>query len=158
MMTGDYTETGAAAKKLEDLGFDTAIAFDPSYAQAYANRCWLFGFMGYGEAALADCDESLSLRPDDAFTLDARAFAFWLIEDRENARRDLQLAQRLDPSRPVWHERFAEFERKFSVGYPYTAASVQSADRRAETGQETAPRAPLTFSAASVVASPARPH
>ena len=28
MMAGDYTETGAAAKQLEDLGFNTAIAFE----------------------------------------------------------------------------------------------------------------------------------
>jgi probable F420-dependent oxidoreductase len=28
LMAGEYTETGAAAKQLEDLGFDTAIAFE----------------------------------------------------------------------------------------------------------------------------------
>jgi len=28
LMAGDYTETGAAARKLEDLGFDTAISFE----------------------------------------------------------------------------------------------------------------------------------
>ena len=71
---------GHFVQSLQD--YDTAIEFDPAYAPAYTNRCWLFGFMGYGEAALADCDESLRLRPDDAFTLDARAFAFWLLEDR----------------------------------------------------------------------------
>ncbi len=130
--------------------YDTAIAFDPAYAPAYTNRCWLFGFMGYGEAALEDCDESLRLRPDDSFTLDARAFAFWLLEDREKARGDLQLAQRLDPSRPTWYERFAEFEEIYSVGYPYAAVAVQSADRQAEGKPISEPSEP--------VASPARPH
>ena len=130
--------------------YDTALDFDPAYAPAYTNRCWLFGFMGYGEAALEDCDESLRLRPDDSFTLDARAFAFWLLEDQEKARQDLQLAQRLDPSRPIWYERFAEFERIYSVGYPYATAAVQSADRQAEADQATALQAPS--------GSTARPH
>ena len=139
---------GNVVQSLRD--YDTAIEFDPAYAPAYTSRCWLFGFMGYGEAALEDCDESLRLRPDDSFTLDTRAFAFWLTEDREKARRDLELARRLDPSRPAWDQRFAEFEKIFSVGYPYAAATVQSADRQAETDRPTAPQA--------IAGSPARPH
>jgi tetratricopeptide (TPR) repeat protein len=89
--------------------YDTALDFDPAYAPAYTNRCWLFGFMGYGEAALEDCDESLRLRPDDSFTLDARAFAFWLLEDQEksvspNSRRSSRSATLTRPppsSRPT---------------------------------------------------------
>jgi tetratricopeptide (TPR) repeat protein len=121
-----YLATGAVVRALQDYG--TAIDLDPAYGPAYANRCWLFGFMGYGDQALADCEASLDLVPDDAATLDSRAFAYWILEDQERARRDLERARRLDPARPSWQERFDEFERTFSVGYPYSAASVQSAD------------------------------
>lgn len=121
-----HVAKGAFVHALED--YDRAIELDPTYGPAYANRCWLFGYMGYGEPALADCAESLGLRPDDPATLDNRAFAYWILEDQENARLDLEQARRLDPARPRWHERFVEFEKKFSVGYPYSAASVQSAD------------------------------
>ena len=124
---------GAFVQALRD--YDTAIRLDPAYAPAYANRCWLFGFMGYGDRALADCDASLGLAPNDPETLDSRAFAYWILEDQENARRDLVLARRLDPVRPAWQERFVEFEQKFSVGYPYSAASVQSADSHHEVAE-----------------------
>jgi tetratricopeptide (TPR) repeat protein len=110
--------------------YDTAIALDPAYGPAYGNRCWLFGFMGYGEEALTDCETSLRLGPDDPAVLDSRAFAYWILEDQENARRDLEQARRLDPARPAWPARFVEFEKKYSVGYPYSDASVQSAERK----------------------------
>jgi len=128
---------GAFAQALWD--YDTAIALDPAYGPAYANRCWLFGFMGYGEAALADCETSLRLAPDDPAVLDSRAFAHWILEDQESARRDLELARRLDPARPAWQARFDEFEAKYSVGYPYSDASVQSAERNS---REIAPAEP----------------
>lgn len=121
---------GAFVAALED--YDRAIERDPAYGPAYANRCWLFGFMGYGEQALTDCERSLSLGPNDPVTLDSRAFAYWILEEQEKARHDLELARRLDPARPTWQARFVEFEKKFSVGYPFSAGSVQSADRREE--------------------------
>lgn len=125
-----YLAKGAFVEALRD--YDTAIERDPAYGRAYANRCWLYGFMGHGEEALADCETSLGLAPDDPVTLDSRAFAFWLLEDQERARRDLALARRLDPARPTWQERFVAFEKQFSVGYPLAAASLQSADSHEE--------------------------
>ena len=129
------------------LDYDKAIELDPAYAPAYANRCWLFGYMGYGESALADCDESLRLDPDDADTLDSRAFAYWIIEDREQSRRDLVLARRLDPARPTWQQRFAEFETMFSVGYPYSVASIQSADSQEEPDEHEDAPSPVVLQA-----------
>lgn len=127
------------------LDYDMAIELDPAYGPAYASRCWLFGFMGYGDTALADCDESLRLNPLDAAALDSRAFAYWLLEEQERARLDLELAREIDPARPNWEDRFAEFEKKFSVGYPYSVASVQSADRHEGTDEPALPQglAPL---------------
>lgn len=125
--------------------YDTAIRLDPAYGPAYASRCWLFAYMGYGETALADCDASLDLRPDDPATLDTRAFAYWILEDRERARRDVELARRLDPARPTWQERFVEFENEFSVGYPYSTASVQSADSHRPEVDPQAPQEPAVL-------------
>ena len=125
-----HLATGAFAQALRD--YDAAIALDPAYGPAYANRCWLFGYMGHGEEALADCEASLRLVPDDPAVLDSRAFAYWLLEDQESARRSLEEARRLDPTRQAWQARFVEFEKDYSVGYPYSAASVQSADRKRE--------------------------
>jgi tetratricopeptide (TPR) repeat protein len=124
---------GAFVQALRDYG--KASELYPDYAQAYANRCWLFGFMGYGETALADCDESLRLRPDHPATLDSRAFAYWILEDQVSARRNLEMARVLDPTRPNWDDRFAAFEKRFSIGYPYSAASLQSAGRPGETDE-----------------------
>jgi tetratricopeptide (TPR) repeat protein len=126
---------GAFARALRD--YDRAIALDPAYAPAYAYRCWLFGFMGEGAAALADCETSLGLAPDDPGVLDSRAFAHWILEDRQSARRDLDRARRLDPARPAWQRRFVEFEKIYSVGYPTSAAAIRSAGR-GETGLEAA--------------------
>ena len=131
-----YLAKGAFAQALRDYG--AAIERDPAYAPAYADRCWLFAYMGYGDRAVADCDASLRLSPDDPAALDSRAFAYWILEDRERARRDVELARRLDPARPTWQERFVEFEKRFSVGYPTVAASVQSAERR-QTESDPAP-------------------
>ena len=128
-----HVAKGAFVQALRD--YDKALELDPAYGPAYASRCWLFGFMGYGDTALADCDESLRLNPLDATALDSRAFAYWLLEEQERARLDLELAREIDPERPVWEDRFTEFEKKFSVGYPYSAASVQSADRNEGTDE-----------------------
>lgn len=150
-----YTNRGMAhlargdfVKSLQD--YDTALQFDPAYAPAYAHRCWLFGFMGHGTAALADCEESLRLRPQHPATLDSRAFAHWILEDEVKARRDLEMAWVLDPTRPTWEARFAAFERRFSIGYPYLTTPVRSADRQADANRQAASQEPAAL--------PARPH
>jgi tetratricopeptide (TPR) repeat protein len=135
---------GAFVQALRD--YDKATELYPAYAQAYANRCWLFGFMGYGETALADCDESLRLRPDHPATLDSRAFAYWILEDPVSARRNLEMARVLDPTRPNWDDRSAAFEKRFSIGHPYSAASLQSADRFEETDEPAVSRRPAPLS------------
>jgi len=138
-----YLARGDFVHSLRD--YDKAIELDPTYAQAYANRCWLFGYMGFGETALADCEESLRLRPDHPATLDSRAFAYWILEDQVSARRDLEMARVLDPTHPTWDTRFAAFEQKFSVGYPYSAASIQSAASHEEAGRQAVPQVPAAL-------------
>ena len=69
--------------------------------------------MRRAEEALQDCDEALRLLPDQPEILDSRALAYWLLGDKDKARRDLERAHQLDPSVPTWDERFKEFERLF---------------------------------------------
>ena len=52
---------------------DQAIRIDPKFAAAYNTRCWVRAVIGRDLAqALADCNESLRLRPDDANVINSR--------------------------------------------------------------------------------------
>ncbi len=53
------------------------------------------------------------LLPDQPEILDSRALVYWLLDDKDKARRDLERAHQLDPSGPTWEERFREFEEMF---------------------------------------------
>ncbi len=46
--------------------------------------------MHRAEEALEDCDEALRLLPDQPEILDSRALAYWLLDDKDKARRDLE--------------------------------------------------------------------
>src|SRR5262249_28922617 len=48
----------------------------PAIAYARNNLCWTRAILGELEAALADCNESLRLRPNDAGTLDSRGLIY----------------------------------------------------------------------------------
>jgi regulator of sirC expression with transglutaminase-like and TPR domain len=65
------------------------------------------------DEALADCNASLRLRPDDPDALDHRALAYWLLGDQHKARQDLDHARQIDPSYPAWQDRFHGFEGMF---------------------------------------------
>ncbi len=69
--------------------------------------------MHRAELALEDCDEALRLLPDQPEILDSRALAYWLLDDTDKARQDLERAHQLDPSSPTWEERIREFEEMF---------------------------------------------
>jgi tetratricopeptide (TPR) repeat protein len=63
--------------------------------------------------ALRDCNESLRRKPDKPAILDSRALAYWLLDDQDSARQDLDRAHQIDPSFPSWQDRFHEFEGMF---------------------------------------------
>ncbi len=69
--------------------------------------------MHRAELALEDCDEALRVLPDQPEILDSRALAYWLLDDKDKARQDLERAHQLDPSSPTWEERIREFEEMF---------------------------------------------
>ncbi len=62
---------------------------------------------------MRDWEESLRLRPDDPDTLDSRALAYWLLGEHDLARSNLKRVRQIDPSRPIWQERFRKFARMF---------------------------------------------
>lgn len=49
-----------------EAAYDAAIAADPSYAPAYAHRCYLRTFQEQYADALADCQQAVALAPDEA--------------------------------------------------------------------------------------------
>ena len=54
-----------------------AIEIDPKDAAAYNNRCWLRATANRDlPLALADCDASVGLAPNDAGSLDSRGFLY----------------------------------------------------------------------------------
>jgi len=94
---------------LRDYG--AAIEIDPGRANSYNGRCWTYAMLRRPKEALADCEESLRLGPDDPYALDSRALVYWLMSRDDMARADLERARALDATFPPWQERFKDFER-----------------------------------------------
>lgn len=51
--------------------------------------------------------------PDGPATLGSRALAYWLLDEHDKARSELERARQFDPPIPDWEERFREFEKMF---------------------------------------------
>jgi tetratricopeptide (TPR) repeat protein len=73
-----YYDRGRVYEAKKDYGpavadFTEAIKLDPNFAAAFNLRCWVRALAGSGlQEALADCNESLRLRPNDVDTLNSR--------------------------------------------------------------------------------------
>lgn len=68
-----YYQIGDRGRAIDDYG--RAIALKPDAAVAYNNRCWARAEGGTGlEAALADCEAAIRLRPAFAGALGSRAY------------------------------------------------------------------------------------
>jgi tetratricopeptide (TPR) repeat protein len=78
-------------------GMPPVAGRDSADAAALRNRCWDRAVAGQLQAALADCDESLRLRPDDADASNNRAFTYLKLGRLDDAIRDYDRALRLDP-------------------------------------------------------------
>ena len=66
-----YTNTGDIDRAIAD--FSEAIRLDPKFADAFSDRCWARAISGRDlPDALADCNESLRLRPGDGGVLNSR--------------------------------------------------------------------------------------
>jgi tetratricopeptide (TPR) repeat protein len=60
-------------------------------------RCWTRAIIGELEAALADCNEALRLKPDVAATLDSRGLAYLKMGQWDSAIDDYSSALRFEP-------------------------------------------------------------
>lgn len=106
-----YAEKSDFDRAIED--YDEAIQLNPNFADAYNNRCWDNAQMRRAVDALPDCDKALNLLPDEPAFLESRALVYWLLEDHNKARRDLERAHQINSSFPAWEARFLEFEEMF---------------------------------------------
>jgi len=93
--------------------YSEALALDPSLGWAYNNRCWSRGLLRESTEALHDCDQALTLLPDQPEVLDSRALAYWQLGETGKARADLARAREIDPGLPSPEERFDQFEEMF---------------------------------------------
>jgi tetratricopeptide (TPR) repeat protein len=59
-------------------------------------RCWTRAIIGELQAALADCNEALRLKPDVAATLDSRGLTYLKMGQWDSALDDYSSALRLD--------------------------------------------------------------
>jgi tetratricopeptide (TPR) repeat protein/energy-coupling factor transporter ATP-binding protein EcfA2 len=94
-----YEDKGDHARAIAD--YSQAIALDPTDSTAYNGRCWVEVIVGRDlEQALADCNESLRLRPNDPYTLDSRGFAYYKLGRMDEAIADFDAALNIDPKLP----------------------------------------------------------
>lgn len=84
--------------------FSEAIRLNPKDSEALNGRCWMRAVMGRElQLALADCNESLRLRADDAATLDSRGFTCLKLGQFDHAIADYDAALELDPNQAASH-------------------------------------------------------
>lgn len=106
-----YAAKGNHRQAIDD--YSEALRLDPEHGWAYNNRCWSYGLLRRPEDALPDCDKALSLLSEQPEILDSRALAYWLLGDKDKARKDLEAARGIDSSLPTWQDRFRDFEGMF---------------------------------------------
>jgi tetratricopeptide (TPR) repeat protein len=95
-MRGDaYADLGQPDKAAADYAKAASI---PEDATGLANRCWMRALRGRPlDRALADCNESLRQRPDDADTLDSLCLLHFRMADYPAAIADCESALKLSP-------------------------------------------------------------
>jgi tetratricopeptide (TPR) repeat protein len=90
-----YSDKGDFDHAIAD--FSQAIAIAPKNADAYSHRCWARLVSGRQlQEALSDCNESLSIRPNDADTLNSRGLLFLKLNRSDDAIADFNAAAKLD--------------------------------------------------------------
>jgi tetratricopeptide (TPR) repeat protein len=73
---------------------------EPANAGHWNSRCWARAIVGKElQEAVADCNESLRLRPGDAETFDSRGFAYLKLGDFEKSIADYDAALKIDPKK-----------------------------------------------------------
>ena len=98
------------AKALRSL--DIAIAYNPKYATAYAERAYVHRRMGdYGEA-LADSNRAIELRPNDPSAYVSRGQSYYHLGDYRRAIKEFEKAKSLDQKLTGLSDKWIEGARK----------------------------------------------
>jgi tetratricopeptide (TPR) repeat protein len=93
-----YVGRGQFDRAIQD--YDQAIKLNPGNAPAFNSRCWARAIKGQQlEAALADCNEALRLKPNDSATLDSRGFTYLKLKLNSAAISDYDAALKITPDR-----------------------------------------------------------
>ena len=98
-----YARSGDAVRSKAD--FQHAVALVTAFEKGgrsspgdFNDRCWARAVANVElDRALADCNESLRLRPRSAGTLDSRGFVYLRLGQAENAIKDYDAALGIDP-------------------------------------------------------------
>ena len=106
-----YAGKGNHYQAIKD--YSEAIRINPNLAWAYNNRCWSYALIRRPDEALEDCNKAVAMLPDEPAILDSRALAYWLRDEKDKARADLERAKQINSSVPGWQERFQAFESMF---------------------------------------------
>src|SRR5262249_50854176 len=94
-----YEAKNDFSRAVED--YDALTRLQPSNAGIWNGRCWARAVIGADlDGALADCNESLRLKPDVANTIDSRALVNLKRGDLDAALADYDRALSIDPRLP----------------------------------------------------------
>src|SRR6185295_18510448 len=69
-----YRNKSEYARAVQD--YDEAIRYEPALECVWNGRCWTRAIVGELQAALADCNEALRLKPDVTATLGSRGLIY----------------------------------------------------------------------------------
>jgi tetratricopeptide (TPR) repeat protein len=98
-----YLNRGNAYRSKDDYDlaiadYNEAIRLDPKNFGYWNSRCWTRAVAARDlQQALADCTESLRLKPDDANTMDSRGFVYLRLNRLDDAIADYDAGLKINP-------------------------------------------------------------
>ena len=91
-----YEKKGDYMLALQD--YVEVSRLEPTNAAAWNSRCWTRAIVGQElQKALADCEEALRIRPDEASSIDSRGLTFFKLGRLDDAIADFDAALKLNP-------------------------------------------------------------
>jgi tetratricopeptide (TPR) repeat protein len=89
-----YQDKGQYDLSLKD--YDKLVRLQPNVALWWNNRCWVRTLLAQ-PLAITDCDEAITINPNDARNLDTRGFANFKLGEHNHAIADYDAALKIDP-------------------------------------------------------------
>jgi tetratricopeptide (TPR) repeat protein len=96
---GDMFEE-AEQYQLAAEAFDAVTRIQPRNAKAWNGSCWSRAILGQLQDALADCNTSLQLEPNDPQVLDSRGFTYLKLGELDRSIADYDAALTISPRLP----------------------------------------------------------